>query len=124
MNNILGRIGALLFIPGMAACPEHFPQLASIGLLFELGGLAEYENNIFYGMHVLIVAMWLSHFFDYKRTDEKASLALISISVVFFVLSLYVQQWEWLSYVALAVLVASSAMVWFAPHLEGAKIKT
>ena len=124
MNNILGRVGALLFIPGIAACPEYFPGMAKLGLLFELGGLAEYENNIFYGMHVLIVAMWLSHFFDYKRTDEKASLALISISVVFFVLSLYVQQWEWLSYVALAVLVASSAMVWFAPHLEGAKIES
>ena len=124
MNNILGRVGALLFIPGIAACPEYFPGMAKLGLLFELGGLAEYENNIFYGMHVLIVAMWLSHYFDFKRTGEKASLALISISVVFFVLSLYVQQWEWLSYVALAVLVASSAMVWFAPHLEGAKIES
>ena len=124
MNNILGRVGALLFIPGIAACPEYFPGMAKLGLLFELGGLAEYENNIFYGMHVLIVAMWLSHFFDFKRTGEKASLALISISVVFFVLSLYVQQWEWLSYVALAVLLASSAIVWFAPHLEGAKIES
>lgn len=124
MNNILGRVGALFFIPGIAACPEHFPQMASIGVLFKLGGLAEYENIIFYGMHVLIVAMWLGHLVDFKRTGNKASLILISVSFVFFFLALYVQQWEWLSYVALAVLVASSVMVWFAPHLEGAKIES
>lgn len=124
MNNILGRFGALLFIPGIAACPEFFPGMAKLGLLFELDALAENESTIFYGMHVLLLAMWASHFFDYKRTGGKASLALISISAVFFFLSLYVQQWEWLSYVALSVLLASSVMVWFVPHLEGAEIKS
>jgi len=124
MNNILGRVGALLFIPGIAACPTYFPGMAKLGLLFELGGLAENEAIIFYGMHVLILAMWVSHFVDYKRTGGKASLVLISISLVFFFLSLYVQHWEPLSYVALAVLLASSAVVWFVPHLEGAEIKS
>lgn len=124
MNNILGRFAGLLFIPGMAACAVNFPGLASIGVLFELGALAEYEDIIFYGMHVLIVAMWVSYFLDYKRTDNKAALVLISISVAFFVLSLYVEVSEALSYVALAVLLASSAVVWFTPHLEGSPIES
>jgi phosphatidylserine synthase len=124
VNNILGRFGALLFIPGIAACPEYFPGMAKIGLLFGLGGLAEYENTLFYGLHVLILAMLVSHVIDFKRTGGKASLVLISISIVFFFLSLYVQHWEPLSYVALAVLLASSVMVWFVPHLEGAEIKS
>jgi len=108
----------------MAACPEHFPQLAKLGLLFELGGLHEYEETIFYGMHVLIVAMWVSHLVDFKRGAGKTALVLISISVVFFFLSLYVQESESLSYVALAVIVASTVVVWFVPHLEGAKIES
>jgi len=123
MNNVLGRFGALLFIPAIAACPEYFPGMAKLGLLFGLGALAEYENTIFYGMHVLILAMWASHLVDFNRTGGKAPLILISISITFFALSLYVQQWEPLSYIALAVLLASSAMVWFVPHLEGAEIK-
>jgi len=124
MNNILGRFAGLLFIPAMDACAVNFPGLAKIGLLLEVGALAEYEDIIFYGMHVLIVAMWVSYFVDYKHTGKKAALALISISIVFFALSLYVQDSETLSYVALAVLLASSVMVWFVPHLEGAEIKS
>ena len=124
MNNILGRFAGLLFVPGMAACAVHFPGLAKIGVLFELGPLAKYEDIIFYGMHVLLVAMWVSYLIDYKQTGAKVALVLISISVAFFALSLYVQVSETLSYVALAVLLASSAVVWFTPHLEGSPIES
>ncbi|MCK4585919.1 MAG: hypothetical protein KAU29_01155 [Gammaproteobacteria bacterium] len=115
MNNPLGHFGGLLAIPAVAAIPTHFPKLASQGVMFGLDKLVEYEVAIFYGLHVLVVAMLVTALIDYKRADDKVPLALMFISTVFFFLSLYVQESESLSYVALAVLMASTVWLWLTP---------
>lgn len=119
MNNKLGRFGSFGGILAAAVCPVCFPKLALLGALFGFGALAQYEVIFFYGLQVLIVAMLLSHVIAFKRGGDKRLLILVSVSAVLFFVSLYVLVSEYLSYLALTGLVASSVWLILAPRRSG-----
>ena len=116
MKNKLGRFGSFGSILVAAACPVCFPKLALLGALFGFGALAEYEVIFFYALQVLIVAMVVSNVIAFKRGGDKRLLILVSVSAVLFFVSLYVFVSEYLSYIALAGLVASSVWLIMAPR--------
>jgi mercuric ion transport protein len=116
VKNKLGRFGSFGSILAAAACPICFPKLALLGALFGFGALAEYEVIFFYALQVLIVAMVVSHVIAFNRGGDKRLLILVSVSAVLFFVSLYVLVSEYLSYLALAGLVASSVWLMLVPR--------
>lgn len=119
MKDILGRFGSFGSLLAAAACPVCFPKLALLGALFGFGALAQYEVIFFYGLQVLVIAMLVSHIIAFRRGGDKRLLVLVSVSAVLFFASLYVLASEYLSYVALAGLMASSVWLMMAPRRKG-----
>ena len=119
MKDKLGRFGSFGSLLAAAACPVCFPKLALLGALFGFGALAKYEVIFFYALQVLIVAMLVSHVIAFKRGGDKGLLILVSVSTILFFVSLYVLVSEYLSYLALAGLVASSVWLMMAPRRSG-----
>jgi len=119
LKNKLGRFGSFGSLLAAAACPICFPKLALLGALFGFGALAEYEVIFFYALQVLIIAMWVSHVIAFKRGGDKRLLILVSVSAALFFVSLYLLVSEYLSYLALAGLVASSVWLVVAPSRKG-----
>lgn len=113
MKNKLGRFGSFGSILAAAACPVCFPKLALLGALFGFGALAQYEVIFFYALQVLVAAMWVSHVIAFKRGGDVRLLVLVSISALLFFVSLYLLGSEFLSYAALAGLMASSVWLMF-----------
>jgi len=94
----------------VVACPVCFPKIAIIGSLFGLNYLAEYEIYFFYAFHAFIVFMLYKQIRFYRLSNNKALLALATVSTALFFVSLYFVVNEWLSYLALAGIV--SATIW------------
>ena len=107
MNLKLEKFGAFGTLIAAAACPICFPKLALIGALIGLGALAEYEYYFYIAFQVLALATFTGVLLAYRKQRSLNVLILAFASVALFFVSLYLIVNEYLSYLALAGLVAS-----------------
>jgi mercuric ion transport protein len=110
MNLKLDKFGAFGTIVAAAACPICFPKLALIGALVGLGALAEYEYYFYIAFQVLALVTFTGVLLTYRIQRNLKILILAFASVTLFFVSLYLIANEYLSYFALAGLVAS--VIW------------
>ena len=110
MNLKLDKFGAFGTIVAAAACPICFPKLALIGALVGLGALAEYEYYFYITFQVLALVTFTGVLLTYRIQRNLKILILAFASVTLFFVSLYLIANEYLSYLALAGLVAS--VIW------------
>jgi mercuric ion transport protein len=110
MNLKLDKFGAFGTIVAAAACPICFPKLALIGALVGLGVLAEYEYYFYIAFQVLALVTFTGVLLTYRIQRNLKILILAFASVTLFFVSLYLVANEYLSYLALAGLVAS--VIW------------
>jgi mercuric ion transport protein len=110
MNLKLDRFGALGTLIAAAACPICFPKLALIGALIGLGTLAKYEYYFYIAFHVFVLVTFTGILLAYRKQRNLSILILAFSSVALFLISLYLIVNEYLSYLALAGLVAS--VIW------------
>jgi mercuric ion transport protein len=110
MNFKLDKFGALGTIIAAAACPICFPKLALIGALIGLGALAKYEYYFFIAFQVFALVTFIGILLAYRKQRNLNILILAFASVALFFISLYLIVNEYLSYFALAGLVAS--VIW------------
>ena len=110
MNFKLGKFGAFGTIVAAAACPICFPKLALIGALVGFGALAEYEYYFFIAFQVFALLTFAAILLTYRIQRNLKILILAFASVTLFFVSLYLIVNEYLSYLALAGLVAS--VIW------------
>ena len=110
MNLKLDRFGALGTLIAAAACPICFPKLALIGALIGLGALAKYEYYFYIAFHVFVLVTFTGILLAYRKQKNLSILILAFSSVALFFISLYLIVNEYLSYLALAGLVAS--VIW------------
>ena len=110
MNLKLEKIGAFGTLVAAAACPICFPKLALIGALIGLGTLVEYEYYFYIAFQVLALVTFTGVFLSYRKQRDQKILILAFASVALFFTSLYLIVNEYLSYLALAGLVAS--VIW------------
>ncbi len=110
MNLKLDRFGALGTLIAAAACPICFPKLALIGALIGLGALAKYEYYFYIAFHVFALVTFTGILLAYQKQRNLNILILAFASIALFFISLYLIVNEYLSYLALAGLVAS--VIW------------
>jgi len=110
MNLKLDRFGALGTLIAAAACPICFPKLALIGALIGLGALAKYEYYFYIAFHVFALVTFTGILLAYRKQRNLNILILAFTSIALFFISLYLIVNEYLSYLALAGLVAS--VIW------------
>ena len=110
MNIKLDKIGAFGTIIAAAACPICVPKLALIGALVGLGALAEYEYYFYIAFQVFALVTFTGVLLTYRIQRNLKILILAFASVTLFFVSLYLIANEYLSYLALAGLVAS--VIW------------
>jgi len=110
MNLKLGKFGALGTLIAAAACPICFPKLALIGTLIGLGALAKYEYYFFIAFQIFALVTFTGILLAYRKQGNLNILVLAFASVALFFISLYLIVNEYLSYLALAGLVAS--VIW------------
>ncbi len=110
MNLKLDRFGALGTLIAAAACPICFPKLALIGALIGLGALAKYEYYFYIAFHVFALVTFTGILLAYRKQRNLNILILAFASIALFFISLYLIVNEYLSYLALAGLVAS--VIW------------
>ena len=110
MNLKLDKFGAFGTIVAAAACPICFPKLALIGALVGLGALAEYEYYFYIAFQVFALVTFTGVLLTYRIQRNLKILILAFASVTLFFVSLYLIANEYLSYLALAGLVAS--VIW------------
>ena len=107
MNLNLDKFGPLGSIVAAAACPICFPKLALIGALLGLGALVEYEFYFLLAAQILVLISLVGVILAFSNhRNLKILIAGIACVLLFFV-SLYLIVNEYLSYLALAGLVAS-----------------
>ena len=104
------KFGASGTLIAAAACPICFPKLALIGTLVGLGALAEYEYYFYIAFQVLALVTFTGVLQTYRIQRNLKILILAFASVTLFFVSLYLFVNEYLSYLALAGLVAS--VIW------------
>jgi hypothetical protein len=92
------------------ACPVCFPKIAIIGSLLGLNYLADYEVYFFYAFHAFIVFIFYKQCRYFLVSKNKYIMSLSTVSTLLFFVSLYIVVNEWLSYIALAGIVA--ATIW------------
>ena len=110
MNLGLNKFGAFGTLIAAAACPICFPKLALIGALIGLGALAKYEYYFFVAFQVFALVTFTGILLTYRKQRHLNILILAFASVALFFISLYLIVNEYLSYFALAGLVAS--VIW------------
>lgn len=110
MKPKLDKFGALGTLTTAAACPICFPKLALIGALIGLGTLAKYEYYFYIAFQVFALVTFAGILLTYQKQRDLNILILAFASVALFFISLYLIVNEYLSYFALAGLVAS--VIW------------
>ncbi len=110
MDLKLDKFGTLGTLIAAAACPICFPKLAIIGTLIGLGALSKYEYYFFIAFQVFVLVTFIGIFLAYRKRGSLKILILAFASVALFFISLYIVVNEYLSYFALAGLVAS--IIW------------
>ena len=110
MNLKLEKYSSVGAIVAAAACPICFPKLALIGALIGFGALAQYEVYFFVASQVLVLISLIGVFLAFRIHKIFKIALLATVSVVLFFTSLYLVISEYLSYFALAGLVA--AIIW------------
>ena len=107
MNLKLDKFGPFGAIVAAAACPICFPKLALIGALIGLGALVEYEFYFLVAAQLLVLISLVGVILAFRNHGNLKILLFGIANVVLFFISLYLIVNEYLSYLALAGLVAS-----------------
>ena len=110
MNFKFEKFGAFGTLVAAAACPICFPKLALIGALIGLGALAKYEFYFYIAFQVFALVTFAGILLTYRKNRNMNILVFAFASVALFFTSLYLIVNEYLSYIALAGLVAS--VIW------------
>ena len=107
MNLKLDKFGSLGAIVAAAACPICFPKLALIGALIGLGALVQYEFYFLVAAQLLVLISLVGVILAFRIHGNLKILIFAIACVMLFFISLYLIVNEYLSYLALAGLVAS-----------------
>jgi mercuric ion transport protein len=107
MNLKLDKFGSLGAIVAAAACPICFPKLALIGALIGLGALVQYEYYFLVAAQLLVLISLVGVILAFQSHGNLKILIFAIACVMLFFISLYLIVNEYLSYLALAGLVAS-----------------
>ncbi len=99
-----GSVGAIV---AAAACPICFPKLALIGAWIGLGALVQYEFYFLVAAQLLVLISLVGAILAFRNHGNLKILIFAIACVMLFFISLYLIVNEYLSYLALAGLVAS-----------------
>ena len=121
MKEKLQKLGPFGAVITAAACPVCFPKLALVGAFLGMGGLAKYEAVFFIATQLFVLAMLVGYVVHFRRYGNPWLLALVVVSTLVFFVSLYVFVSEYMSYAALAGLIAAAIWLVLENRSRGAR---